>query len=67
MEVARPDVARMLSDFEAILVTNDELKDYHSNDNENISAFEKRFRNHVNALEQSLLRKETHLKKKKMS
>ena len=67
MDVARPDVARMLSDFEAILVTNDELKDYHSNDNENISAFEKRFRNLVNALEQSLLRKEIHLKKKKMS
>ena len=54
--VARPDVARMISDFEAILVTNDELNDDHNNHHENTSAFEKRFRKHVNALEQSFIK-----------
>lgn len=54
--VARPEVARMISDFEAILVTNDELSDDQNKHHENTNAFEKRFRKHVNALEESFIK-----------
>ena len=54
--VAPPEVARLMSDFEAILVTNDELKDDHNNHHETTNVFEKRFREHVNALEQTFIK-----------